>query len=154
MAKKKKQSNPDDERHGDIIYSSRPKKHSREEVIAAIVDSKGLVNVVAKRLQCSWRTARRRIDEYGLQNELITERELVLDFAELVLFEALNEKEEWAIKYFLNNQGKSRGYGWGFNQHDDGEGVKIEWNESKTYEIPNQDEADNQTDISDRSASG
>jgi hypothetical protein len=38
------------------------------------------------------------------------ERGRVLDTAELVLFDAVHHKEEWACKYVLSHLGKDRGY--------------------------------------------
>lgn len=75
--------------------------------------SHGIVSTVATALGLSWQGAKNAIERYEATKAAMTaEREKVVDVAESRLMEAVNAGEAWAIRFYLNNQAKPRGYGW------------------------------------------
>jgi len=83
----------------------------RGMVLKAIEDSQGSISIVAKRLGCSWPTARNYIKKWdSTASALNEEREGTLDIAENRLVKAVDDGEPWAVKFILLTQGKHRGY--------------------------------------------
>jgi hypothetical protein len=71
-----------------------------------------MVYVAARQLGCSPTTLRARLaGEPALREVVETERELLIDDAELKLARAVEAGDPWAIQFFLKTQGRSRGYG-------------------------------------------
>jgi hypothetical protein len=90
-----------------------PPRHSEATVLRAIAGSGGIITHVAKALKLSWTGARNAIDRYPACKEALdSEREAICDVAENRLIEAINQGDAWAIRFFLNNKAKQRGYGW------------------------------------------
>ncbi|MBN2011947.1 hypothetical protein JW960_21640 [candidate division KSB1 bacterium] len=81
------------------------------QVLKAIEGSRGIVNEVAKKLGCNWRTAKRYIENWLTTKQAFTdETEILIDTAESKLFEALDNGDLWAIKFILTTKGRVRGY--------------------------------------------
>jgi hypothetical protein len=73
--------------------------------------SMGVKTVVARRLGCSWDTVDRYAKRYTtVQQALDTERELLIDMAEVKLGERVMMGEWPAIQFVLKTLGKERGY--------------------------------------------
>ena len=82
-----------------------------EQFLAAIPGSAGIVTTIAKRVGCSWNTAKKYIQKYATVNRAwLDEKEKILDLAETKLIEQISDGEMWAVKYYLATQGKKRGY--------------------------------------------
>jgi len=104
------------------------KGYSREKVLKAVTGCGGVVQTVAQRLGCSWKTAKRYIDKWTSTREAFeAELETILDIAESVLFrnirvayQAQRVETDHGIEYvrvdlgdvkwLLSRKGKDRGY--------------------------------------------
>ena len=82
----------------------------KTHVIEAIKGTGGVMSKIAEKIGCSWHTARKYIETYNLSKELEEEQESVLDLCESKLIENIEDNDNQAIFYYLNNRGKSRGY--------------------------------------------
>lgn len=82
----------------------------KHDIEKAIKDSKGLVSIVAKRLNCSWHSADKYIKEFELTGLMKDEKESLKDFAESKLIENINANDTTSILFFLKTQAKDRGY--------------------------------------------
>lgn len=84
---------------------------TKEEVLAAIKGSCGIMARVAKGLGCDWSTAKKYVNRFeSALSAMDDELETVLDTAENNLFQAINAKDLDAIKWFLARKGRGRGY--------------------------------------------
>lgn len=84
---------------------------NKAKVIAAIKDSGGVMKVVADRLGVNWHTADSYIKKHKEFEKLLEiELNLYLDVATSHLLNNVNAGKEWAIKYFLDRKGESRGF--------------------------------------------
>lgn len=83
-----------------------------EQVIQAIIETKGYISQTAKRLGLkSAGSLRIRIKKSPVLNEVLNEtRESNLDKAEHKLQESIEKGESWAILFYLKCMGKERGY--------------------------------------------
>src|SRR5918911_3619190 len=89
----------------------KTEKFTPEQVTTAIQWSKGMITVAARVLHCTPQTVRNYVQRYpAVQEVLEEEREVMLDWAELALCNAIERGEPWAIRLYLTTQGKSRGY--------------------------------------------
>lgn len=87
------------------------KKYTVEQVIGAIPNSLGIVTAIANRLGCDWHTAKKYIDRYPSVNQAYQDEvERITDIAETKLYQAINEGDLQAVKYYLSTKGKRRGY--------------------------------------------
>jgi len=85
---------------------------SREQVLAAIDGSGGIVSAVAKRLGCDWNTARKYINLWETTKKAFEdERNRLLDMAEATVFKAIKGGDVQTAKWVLSRLGRSRGYG-------------------------------------------
>lgn len=99
------------------------KQLTKDEVIAALHESRGMVTVAATKLGCTPVTVYNWLKKSPDCRAVIDqERERVIDTAELGLMKALNQQESWAIAFALKTIGKRRGY--------------VERSESVNYNIP------------------
>lgn len=90
---------------------TRPIQIPTEEIIEALVDTKGNLSESAKRLGCSRRILYDRIAaEPKLRQVKEQERQKLLDLAENRLAEAIDRGEPFALCFYLKTQGKDRGY--------------------------------------------
>ena len=85
-------------------------KVKKIHVIKAIEGSGGIISSIAKKLNISWATVKSYIKNYNLQSYIDNEQESVLDLCESKLIENIEDNDNQAIFYYLNNRGKSRGY--------------------------------------------
>jgi len=84
---------------------------TKEEVIKAIRGSAGIIQAIASRLDCTWRTARSYIRKWKATQEAIQEeKETILDYCETYLVKSIQEGNLDTIKWYLNYQGRQRGY--------------------------------------------
>ena len=80
-------------------------------VLAALRASKGMVSIAARRVGCDRSTIYEYIKKYpSVAAALADERETMTDTAELALYSAIQDKEAWAVCFYLKTQGKGRGY--------------------------------------------
>ena len=86
------------------------KTFRKSDIKKALLNSGGIISVVAKRLKCDWHTARKYIDSFDLKQFEINERESLLDLAESNLIKNIQEQDNTAIIFYLKTQGKNRGY--------------------------------------------
>jgi len=83
-----------------------------EKIAEALKNTRGMVAMAAKSLGISRMTIYRRLEQSPELREVIEEaRDQTTDIAELSLFRAIQGGEPWAVKYYLESFGKSRGYG-------------------------------------------
>ena len=81
------------------------------EVEVAIRSTGGFISQAAKVLGITRQSVWDRIERHPqLQEALKDVKETYLDLAESQLIRAMKLGERWAIKYYLNTQGKDRGY--------------------------------------------
>lgn len=82
-----------------------------EKVIEVLHKTHGLLTPAAEMLGCTYQALKQMAGRRPEIAKAIEDaKEKVLDFAESKLFEAIRNRESWAIKYFLSTQGKKRGY--------------------------------------------
>ncbi len=87
-----------------------PRFHAAQ-FIKAIPGTAGIVTTIAKRVGCTWHTARRYIDRHPtVAKAYADECETLTDIAEAKLYAQINKGEMWAVKYYLSTKGKNRGY--------------------------------------------
>jgi transposase-like protein len=88
------------------------KRYTKQQVLEAIVQSRGIVSHVARRLGCAWSTARIYIDKWEeTKQALENEREVLLDDLECKLLEMATAGDLGAIKWYLSHMGRHRGWG-------------------------------------------
>ncbi|NOX56204.1 MAG: hypothetical protein GXP27_17525 [Planctomycetes bacterium] len=87
-------------------------RYQPEVIAEAIRKSQGMVYIAAKRLGCSPQTIYTYARKYPeiVQRAIDEARGLMLDTAEMKLYQAIAEGESWAICFYLKCQGKHRGY--------------------------------------------
>lgn len=86
-------------------------RYTKEQIATALTRTKGMITLAAQSLGCDPTTVRNYIARYpDLQTVLADERERMTDVTELKLYEAIQNREGWAITLYLKTQGKSRGY--------------------------------------------
>jgi hypothetical protein len=90
---------------------SNSKKFTKEQVISALVETKGMVHNAADLLGCHHQTVYNYRDKYPeIKQAIEHERGKFLDLAETKLFDAVQRGEAWAIPFTLKTIGKERGY--------------------------------------------
>lgn len=86
-------------------------KYSKEAIIEAIKDSRGVINVIAKRLGASWITVKRAINNDEELLELWkAEREKLLDLCEETIITAVEDGDVGVAKWVLSVMGGQRGW--------------------------------------------
>ena len=84
---------------------------SDAHIIQAVVSSHGLLSAAARNLGVEPAVLRRRIEKSARVAAAVADaRELSVDVAELMLLQACKQGESWAIRFFLQTQGRDRGY--------------------------------------------
>jgi len=87
------------------------KTFETSELLKAIKGSAGIMSTIAKKLNCDWHTAKKRIDENDdALKAYNNENENVLDLAESKLIENINDNDNTAIIFYLKTKGRNRGY--------------------------------------------
>jgi hypothetical protein len=105
--------------------------YTATQFIEAIRGSGGIVSTIAKRVGCTWHTARKYIDDYPtVTRAYADETESVTDLAETALIKAIQDGDIGAVKYYLSTKGKHRGY---VERQEltgaDGGAVVVEWDD-------------------------
>lgn len=86
-------------------------KYTQKQVVAALMETKGLVYLAAKKLGCEPATIHNYAKRYAAVKEaLVTARGEVVDVAEAALYKGLLAGEQWAVLFALRTLGKDRGY--------------------------------------------
>ena len=90
----------------------RRKRLTKKNIEVAIKGSNGLISTIAQRLDVSRQTVRNYFKRYPeLEENMNDELETILDVVESKLMKKVQEEESWAIKFYLQTKGKTRGYG-------------------------------------------
>lgn len=85
--------------------------YTAKQFIEAIPGTGGIISKIAERVDCTWHTAKKYIDNYAtVQQAYDDECERILDLAESALIKSISEQQAWAVKYILSTKGKNRGY--------------------------------------------
>lgn len=123
--------------------------YRREQVLAAVEGSWGIVSEVARRLGCGWNTADRHIKHWKeTQQAMEGEDERCLDMSESELLKAIKAGKLEAVKFHLATKGKKRGYTRKreYSGPDDGP-IKIVWEMAEPEEdaiMGDEDENENE----------
>lgn len=85
---------------------------TQEKVLKAINDSGGIVNTIAKRLNCSWITAKIYIDKWEETKQAYNdELQKFLDVCETVVIQSVKKGDVQTAKWVLSHKARERGYG-------------------------------------------
>ena len=85
--------------------------YTAQQFIAAIPNTGGIVTAIARKVGCTWDTARRYIDRHPtIQRAYQDECESILDLAESKVISAIKNDDSQMIRYYLSTKGKRRGY--------------------------------------------
>ena len=85
--------------------------YTAAQFIKAIPKSAGIISTIAKRVGCTWHTAKKYIESMPtIRRAYMDESESILDLGETALYQAVKDREAWAVKYLLSTKGKGRGY--------------------------------------------
>jgi hypothetical protein len=87
------------------------RKFTQEQMIEALEGSHGLIAPAARYLGCKRDTIRSYIEEYpAVKQAKADAKEATKDLAENRLVDAIEDREAWAICFYLKTQAKDRGY--------------------------------------------
>lgn len=81
-----------------------------EQLETAIKGSGGIMSAIARRLNCDWLTADKKIREAGLRHLVDAEDESMNDLAEAKLMENIKNNDTTSIIFRLKTKAKHRGY--------------------------------------------
>ena len=85
--------------------------YSREDVLAAVKDSKGFITMIAKRLGCSRKHVYTLLKKFPAAAELVEdERESTKDWVEGKLLQRIEKNDTTALIFYAKTQMKDRGY--------------------------------------------
>jgi len=88
------------------------RKPNKKQVIAAIHDSGGIIDEIARRLGVAWVTARAYVNKWEDVKAIYdAENERVLDLAETTVLNSIKKGDTSDAKWLLARKGKERGYG-------------------------------------------
>lgn len=86
-------------------------RYTKHQIIEALIETKGLVSLAAKKLGCSHNVIYDYKKKYPEVAAVFDEqRTALVDVAELSLFKAIQKGEPWAVALVLKTIGKGRGY--------------------------------------------
>lgn len=86
-------------------------KFTLDQILEAIKGTRGIKSAVARNLGCEWPTVNNYAKRYATVREALeTERETLIDTAELQLVKLVNSGDWDAVKYTLKTIGRKRGY--------------------------------------------
>lgn len=90
-------------------------KYSKEDIISAIREAKGVLTVAASILDCDRSTIYKRMqNDEDIKEAHEQASEVMLDQAENALYDLIDSdkhKDHWkAVRYLLSTKGKKRGY--------------------------------------------
>jgi hypothetical protein len=90
---------------------AKTNKFTQDQVIAALVASKGMVYVAARRLQVTAKTIYHYVNRYPKVKEAMQEeRGKMVDIGEMKLYENVVAGDQKAIEFLLLMLGRDRGY--------------------------------------------
>ena len=82
-----------------------------QQFIDAIPGTGGIVSAIARKVGCSWHTAKKYIDEYvTVQAAYRAECEGVIDLAESTIIKAIQGGDASTAKWYLIHKARERGY--------------------------------------------
>ena len=85
--------------------------YSTKQFIAAIPGTGGIITLIAKRVGCTWDTAKKYIEMHPTVRQAYQDEcESILDLAEAKTIEAIKSSDMQMIRYYLSTKGKHRGY--------------------------------------------
>jgi len=88
-----------------------PQRYTAKQVADALIETKGMVFIAAQRLGCNPETIRLYCKRYpSVQAAKDAQRGMMLDAAELKLWQSIQNGEPWGIAFALKTIGKDRGY--------------------------------------------
>lgn len=86
-------------------------RFTASDIIKALDQHYGMVYLAAKALKCSHQTIYNYAKKHPTVQEAIDRnRGHVIDSAEVALFDAILNREHWAVTFALKTIGKNRGY--------------------------------------------
>jgi|TARA_R110001599_G_scaffold313631_1_gene521495 hypothetical protein len=86
-------------------------KYTEAQIKDALTKAGGFISIACKSLNCTRRTIYNYIDKFPELKDIVKDiREQYLDIAEAALIKNVKDGKSSDIKYFLNTQGKKRGY--------------------------------------------
>jgi hypothetical protein len=86
-------------------------RYTEEQIKNALSKAGGFISMACKSLGCTRKTIYNYIDKFPELKDIVTDiREQYLDIAEAALIKNVKDGKSGDIKYFLNTQGKKRGY--------------------------------------------
>jgi hypothetical protein len=87
------------------------RKYTPEQIIGALEECKGMISPAARALGCDRNTIKRYLKEYDEVAQAIADaREATTDMAEHALYDAIRDREAWAVCFYLKCMAKDRGY--------------------------------------------
>ena len=90
---------------------ARTDQYTARQFIAAIPGTGGIITAIARKVGCSWDTAKKFIVNYPtVAQAYANECEVIGDLAETELFKAIKAGDLSAIRFYLATKGKGRGY--------------------------------------------
>jgi hypothetical protein len=93
---------------------ARTKEFTVQQILSALQASGGFMSIAADKLRCAPNTVKNYIEDYypdELKPALAEIKHQKLDLAEDKLMEAIGHGNVAAIKFYLERQGRDRGYG-------------------------------------------
>lgn len=86
-------------------------RYTATQVANALMETKGMVYLAAKRLGCSHTTVYNYIEKHAsVKDAWDSANGEMGDVAELKLYQAVQDGQPWAVAFYLKTKGKSRGY--------------------------------------------
>ena len=86
-------------------------RYTEEQIKDALTKAGGFISMACKSLGCTRKTIYNYLDKFPeLKDVVVDIREQYLDIAEAALIKNVKDGKSSDIKYFLNTQGKKRGY--------------------------------------------
>ena len=88
------------------------RKYTKKQIEEAVKGSGGIISVIARKLGCSWETAKKNIDKFEeCLLQIKEERETVTDMAETTIINSIQSGDVQTAKWYLSTIGRDRGYG-------------------------------------------
>ncbi len=86
-------------------------RYTRDQVVNALEECKGMIYLAARRLGCHPNTVSNYMRRYPAVRDVVTaKRGEMVDTAEIALHKAIQGGEGWAVCFTLKTLGKERGY--------------------------------------------
>lgn len=86
-------------------------RYTAAQFIDAIPGTGGIITSIAKKVGCTWNTAKKYITNHPTVAQAYSNEEnSVLDMAEVEMIKAMQDGELSALKFYLKTKGKKRGY--------------------------------------------